>query len=83
MSKTHPHVEQLQRKQAAELLKQAHTYALAFMKPFEKTWGKRLVRITPDGVLTVFEKATGDVLAVSKKGSLTDLADEFTGPPIS
>jgi hypothetical protein len=72
------YVAQRKRESAARLLVEAHTFAIAHMKtrPFQKTMRRFLVKLSADNTLTVHDKNTGEVLAVSVQGHPTTLAPE-------
>lgn len=78
MSAGHAYVAQRKREQAARLLVEAHTFAIAHMKtkPFQKAMRGFLVKLAADDTLTVYDKHTGAVLAVSVQGNPTTLVPE-------
>jgi hypothetical protein len=72
------YVAQRKREQAARWLAQANTFAAAHLtaKPFQKTMGGFLVKLSADNTLTVHDKKTGELLAASVHGNPTTLAPE-------
>lgn len=73
------YVAQRKREQACSLLAEAYTFAIAHMKtkPFQKTMRSFLVKLSADDVLTVHDKSTGEVRAVSVPGKPTTLSEVF------